>query len=421
MTEIMTKKEAVEIYGSAKAKAHFEKYKCFKEKTMESSLIKTLEQHYESVEVVKQGRSNVYQLGSKLSETKQREDGRIFNGENTRLKYTNNIDIIVISGLAQKMVSESAQTMRKWLFEFGLINNNLFDLMGAKPSNNKETVHMTYLSDSGILGEDQRGVLRDFKMYTKDLQGQLQRSLIRLKKAGIIELYEVKKARVIVERESGRKDYDVVNLHEITWARITEKRKELMLKHGVTGFEIDYLHNKPSVKAFNKEFVNYLRNDVIQITGNDTMEHLVVANFWTAWAINIKCTDNKMIKYLQKFNRNAEMTEFLKNEESFVNSNKYEYIEERFKHVVDKAGTKHKNAVAKHEEEAVKKEIANREMMEVINDIFGDDIFLDEDYDDVNEEAVKYNDILMDSLYIERIAGLQKFYGDIFSEVKMTS
>lgn len=77
---ILTKKEAVEKYGSRRCKEHFKKYGRFKNKQTEQALIKTLEQHFEKVEVVKQGKSFVYQLENQRKETVERKDNRKFNG-----------------------------------------------------------------------------------------------------------------------------------------------------------------------------------------------------------------------------------------------------------------------------------------------------------------------------------------------------
>ena len=80
MTTIMTKKEAVEKFGSEDCKRHFAKYGKFTNKDLENALIKTLEQHFESVAKVKQGRAFAYELGEERTEIAEREDNRKFNG-----------------------------------------------------------------------------------------------------------------------------------------------------------------------------------------------------------------------------------------------------------------------------------------------------------------------------------------------------
>ncbi|MGR5866386.1 hypothetical protein ACT7DZ_28475 [Bacillus cereus] len=52
---VITRKEAVEIYGSEQCRKHFEKYKKFTNKKIEDALIKTLKQYYKQVEKEKTG------------------------------------------------------------------------------------------------------------------------------------------------------------------------------------------------------------------------------------------------------------------------------------------------------------------------------------------------------------------------------
>lgn len=422
---ILDKQTAVSLYGSNNCKKYFEKHKKINPQ-YESSIIKTMESIYETVEKVRQGRSMVYNVGDYRKHQLEKEDGRQTNGANNKLKYTDNLDVIVVSALEQDLMPDTAQTMRKWLLEFGLINKNLFDLMGMRPDNDKKQRHLNYLIEEDVLSSKKdASILQDFKNYTKDLQGQLQRSLSRMKKAGIIDYYEVKKAKIVIDKKNENElssksdpEYSIINLHEKTWKSIMDKRYELMAKYDVSVFEIETLTNKKNVKSFNRDYREFLSNGVYQYN-DDSMENpdlVHVEACWSAWAINKRGTKNKTMKYLQKFNKSA-IEDCLDDGYKFINDNKVSFIKERLNYVVNKAKLAQERSLIKDKK---KREAFSKEL-NALGEEFGinfDKIIIEGYNDDVKmieeEDMVQYNDILLDELYIKRIEQLQKLYGNIF-------
>ena len=133
----LSKKEAVNIYGSKKQIKHFNKYNKFKNKNVENSLIKTLRQHFKYVNVIKQGRSYVYELSGKRDVIVPRIDRRQSNtGGNNILPYDKEMNSIIINYIL-KNATESyvGYGLNKWLVELGFVKSdfvNMYYSMSAK-------------------------------------------------------------------------------------------------------------------------------------------------------------------------------------------------------------------------------------------------------------------------------------------------
>lgn len=77
---VLTRQEAVGIFGTEGQKNHFEKLGGFKDKEKEKPFLKTLDQLFESVSYVKNGNRKDYKLGFAREEVIKRLDKRIHNG-----------------------------------------------------------------------------------------------------------------------------------------------------------------------------------------------------------------------------------------------------------------------------------------------------------------------------------------------------
>ena len=88
----LSRRDAVNKFGTEGQKRHFEKHNKFKNKKVEDALIKTLNQLFESVESVKvKGvRAKQYKLGAAREEIATREDGRKNNGGAGQHRLYNN-------------------------------------------------------------------------------------------------------------------------------------------------------------------------------------------------------------------------------------------------------------------------------------------------------------------------------------------
>lgn len=385
MTEqILTKAIAVEMYGTDKQKSYFKKYKKL-QKTMEEALLKTLEQEFNSeIEKVPAptGRGICYKVGKKYDEVKEREDGRATNGV-WSIDYTKNMDVIVVSALEQDLVSYDAQTMRKWLLDFKLVNRELFDLMGTKFNKEAELQHVKELINKNILEYEEKRIIKDYLDFTKELQGQLESTLKRMKKANIIRFWEVQKAKLT--------NGEVINIHESVVKKIDNQKRKLMNEYNVEAFEYEYLTNKEEVKTVKRLFSEFLKNDITDEKGN----HIAIDFYWTAHAITLKATKKRILTYLKKYNVEA-LEAYETNQIKFVKDNQTDFTAGRLDRVVKLAQDKEDKFRLKHPHDKMK---GKRKPIE-------DEFKFDTDY-----YALFFN-----NLYVKRIEELEKYYGQKFLE-----
>lgn len=403
MTEKMTKLEAIELYGSEKLKQHYRKYGKITCSNMKDSLIKTLEQHYESVDEVRNGRSKVFLLGPKRESLAYRSDRRIFNGANNKLSYTDSMDVVVSSRLQDNLDVSSAQTLRSWLFTFGLINSELHDLLSIEIKS-KEQSHMNKLNEKGILENGEISILRDFRKYSKELMGQLHNCLKRLAKVNLIRLNQIRYACVINVDEEGNTSEEVIVLDETIWNEIVRKRKELMHQLNLNAFEVEYLSNSTKVKAFSLRLESYLNNEIRVITADGTLEKLRIKYYWSAIEIQHLYSENPTLEYLRRYNRNSELSDFLADEENFIHCSKCDYMEGRLEHVVERARNKRLKALERRHASTV--------TIGEITELFREEAtsyFEMEHY----EELSSFYDTAKDSKYEDKIRAIQALYGSV--------
>lgn len=186
----MTKAEAVAKYGSEGCKRHFEKNKKFKNKSIEDALKKTMETFYEEVKLVKVGRKYVFELYGKKNEVTKKVDKRIRNGIGTD-SYTRNLDILVAAVLEKESITYKPQVLNKWLFDFGVINSSLYDLIVAKYDEEELATQVHTLVKSKKINFSQKRIVIDFMIFTQTLQSQIAATFNRMEKIGLIEVTQI--------------------------------------------------------------------------------------------------------------------------------------------------------------------------------------------------------------------------------------
>ncbi|KJJ41387.1 hypothetical protein UM89_13885 [Bacillus subtilis] len=323
MTTIMTKKEAVELYGSDKCKKHFRKYGKFKNANIENSLIRTLEQYFASVEKVRQGNSYAYELGEKRSEVAEREDYRISNGAWSK-QYTKNMDIIVVSGIDSGGLPEASQSLSKWAFDFGLITPAMYSLLPARNDKDVRSHHLDSLWQKKVLHTFNGRVLEDYIAFVKDIIVQLASSLSRLRKLSILDFNSVHKGHM-------QETDEIVLLHEDTFNEIEKIRSYLMEKHKVNPWYINTFKFAKKVKEYNQEWKTGLA-----AVEDENGEVLGLDYYYTEYAIHPKQEENPILKYLNVFDKDA-VEIFKANENAFLITNKDAYRKNYKDYVIKKA------------------------------------------------------------------------------------
>lgn len=299
----LSTEEFVEMFGSD---VQIKKYQTKKklEKKTRDSLIKLAESVYEKVDIIKDGRNNVYIVEDKRDIALEKEDGRATNGNLS--EYSKDIDFVVVSRLREKAKDDNyARTMNNWMVSFGLISKELSDVMSPYFLNNQDNVD-ELIKNEVINDEDEIKIIKDYISYIKTMQGNLKSTLDRLKKCNIIEFYPVYKARIKLDREVKKQVKTIIgkdegyyysNLDEDVVSKIFKKRIELMSGYNVTDYDVNVLTNKKEVIKFNDGMNEFLRNELTDSTG----KQISIDYMWKAYAVILKSTDKEVLKYLKTY------------------------------------------------------------------------------------------------------------------------
>ncbi|SDM73090.1 hypothetical protein [Bacillus sp. OK048] len=392
-TIILTKKEAVELYGSEKCKKHFAKYGKFTNKDLEISLLKEMRRYYDSVKVIKpeKGRSYVYELSCKKDVVTPKEDGRINNGA-WSIPYTKILDIMVVSVLEQGLVAEAAQTLSKWAVDFGAITPAMYELLQSRYNEYLRSQYLQDLKENKIIFEGEDRILDDFTYVVKEITNQLAGTLNRMQKAGIIEYYPVYKGHVEETDETS-------NLHEDTVKQVLTLKRTLMEQYDVNDWYLSQFKYSPKTKEYNQAWSDGLA----QLT-DEKGEVLGLDYYYVVYAIILKARKKKIIRYLEKYNKEA-IERFKQNEELFLSDNKNTYHKERHDYVVMEAKDKENKFLSKK----TKTYILDENLQEVIGAETLSKTYYNERENFTFDEG--YYALYFDRLYAERIKKLQEHYG----------
>lgn len=258
----MTKSEAVKLFGSEQCKGHFEKYGRFNNKKIESSLIKTLEQNYESVKTVKQGRAYVYELGAKKEEVDEREDGRSKNGKH-QIPYEYELNSLVLDYILKnckdKVVSKS---LNNWLVDIGLVDRMLTNASyGTSINTNLEKLKEEY---NTIMADGEEVILFSggdiilLENFVKTELDTLRRNLASV-------FHKLSKNKIIIHQKENygcsADDNTHRKLSDLEVANVGKLKQELTKKHEISLKDL-YKHKHPSVVAYRKEYNERLKSEL---------------------------------------------------------------------------------------------------------------------------------------------------------------
>lgn len=311
------KKTALSSYGTEAQINFFNKHNKLNSAN-ERGLIYTLDQHYQSVEKVKVGRSYHYSLGEKRAVIAVRQDARMFNGSRqaNSIDYTKSLDIIVAKYIdfREPKDENKAKTYKSWLVEIGLISQKVALLMNSRYSKKSKKSAFFPLIEEGIIrGESEYYIIDEYLSKVDELSIQLQRSLKRLERARVISLNKVyrkkvEKYRIKDGQDKLEEDDDLLSkkgkMDSVDWLNVSEESffqakqvdKNLLSKHGITLWQSQNLTNLDAVKEY--------LNEKEEIRGVEVNEegYIVVDQFYyTAYEI-VKITDESALKgYLEVY------------------------------------------------------------------------------------------------------------------------
>lgn len=386
---LFTKEEVVMLYGSEKCKQHFARYKKFKNKNLEISLIRTLEQHFETVEIVKSGRTTFYEVGAERIALKKRQDERLSNGA-WEIPYTKKLDVIVISVLEQGKVKADAQTLSSWCLDFGLITEKMHELILSQHDVEIRKNHLYKLRSLTSLQHGEEKVLNDYLLLLKDLQSQLAGALNRMKKMNIIEFYEVPKGFSLIQQKT-------INLHESTVKKIITLERRLLEKYSVDKWYLQMFDKAKKSIQYMEEWKEELGN----ITDEKGLD-LNLKYWFKAYAVILKAPRKNIIAYLKQYDKDS-VTNFINDEKIFLKSNELSYFFGRIEHVLAAASKKQMKFLEFSTKNTYIEEYGGKERLK------GPSI---EDY----QYDKEYYALFFAKTYIQRLSELQAYYEYSISE-----
>lgn len=405
----ISKKIAVDNFGSEDCKTHFSKYNKFKNKTLEEALVKTLNQVYTSVEAVKIGRAYQYQLGDVREEIakRQREIGK--NATNGKWNdSTKHLDALLLSHLEHNLINgkEIQKSYINWLLEFKMINQKQHELYKSKFDRNLRE-KFDSLIRSTVENKDERVVSSSHKFFMDDIQAQrttMLSSLKRMEREGIIETFKRHKAYLNnpIENTKGE-EVSIISIDSKTYQAYVDAKRRFKQKYNVSDNDIAYKTFQPTqktldnVKEYKADLEHFLSN--IEITDSyGTKITVSISNIWEELAIVVKATRDKTMDYLHKYHSEILVEYQFQKYERYLAHRAINYRENRTEERLEKAESRrekhinsskdkdneHNSNLAfgtesfNYTEDALKTKEVFMKAIEKLDNIFGDDFIIDE-------------------------------------------
>ncbi|MEH7082780.1 hypothetical protein V7139_08600 [Neobacillus drentensis] len=338
----LTTEEFVMKFGTKVQKARFKSNGKLGSRTRES-IIKTADQEY-VVEIVKQGRSNIY-VCTKRDEKNIKKDGRVRSGRE-QVEHRIPMDIIVATHLEYDMTKQASMSLGKWAVEFGLITELESDLLHSRHSSTLRQKHIDLTIENGLLEEDQTKLLDEFTLRCLEIYRQLAKTLEHMKKCGIILFYE--------NWMACGKD-GMFDIKPEIMKKIQKTRRDLMKKHDVVEFNLTAHRNAKKVINFQREW-NQALSEVTDEFGNV----LNIKYYWKEYAVILKATSKAVQRYLELYCADA-IEAYVNNKDLFINQNEANYVLKRKANFMKKAEKRHKQKLKEYKEMKVGFTIAEEE------------------------------------------------------------
>ena len=431
----------VDAFGSEIQKRSYSKTKKLAKNT-KISIIKTAEQKYPITEI-KEGGLVYYQIGSKRPEKREREDRRITNGDWSN-GYVKNMDIIVAAKLDKEKVLEGPRTLGTWLQYFELISPLQLKLLKSIYDENLKYKLLRSLKESQIVLKGEEKIFDDYQDSINKHKGELLSTLSRMKKIGIIDIIEEYRGvygviEIDIEKElenvpNSEKAYlkevliaknkALQHLEDVTsdlnvsmYKELCMKKKILQNEYNVTEFKIKRYKYSKNVKAYNDAWKKCLNDYTLKHDLNDTYQ---LKYFYKVYNIRKKGEENKLVKYLEKFNLEllkGYKTLTLAEQYEFLNDNRIKYVENHAIEIIMKAEIK-ACAFLNRKVKEIKLSEETKEAIELgiltENQIDEQVVKTREDYFELTDSS--YFELYYNGLYARKIAELEKVYQIQFLE-----
>lgn len=188
----LSKRDAIEQYGTNKQKEHFKKYGRIVSARVEEALFRTLAQNFNSVERVKKGRSIIYVVSEKRTVIESRIDNRSSNGSHLRVPYSHEMDLAIIAYLEGLSANRDFEpkTVANWMSAIGVVTESMHDAYLSQFNDVVKRLHLQELIEESVLVQGEERIFDDYINFHETVKRNMGSSFARLLKSKIIKSKE---------------------------------------------------------------------------------------------------------------------------------------------------------------------------------------------------------------------------------------
>jgi hypothetical protein len=329
--QVFTLAELVEEYGTSVQMESFNKNGNLNKRSFDS-IIKSVEQEWESYTVKGRGSKRITTCSGKSEVKAMKKDGRVRSGRE-QLEHRIPMDVIVAAHLEYDMTEQASMSLGKWAVEFGLITKLEFDLLSSRHRSKVRYKHIGMVIESGIIEEDQTKLLDEFTQHCLEIYRQLDKTLEHMRKCGIILFYE----NWLGYGKDGK-----VSINPEIMKKIQKTRRRLMKKHDVVEFNLTAHRNAKKVKNFKREWKQALAEV------KDEFDNVLgIENYWKEYAVILKATSKAVQRYLETYCAD-ELETYVNDKDLFIKEKEADYPLKRKANIMKKAEKRHKQKLEEY-------------------------------------------------------------------------
>ncbi|HDX9500161.1 TPA: hypothetical protein ROX79_005071 [Bacillus thuringiensis] len=412
MKETYTLEELTQKFGTDKQKEALVKNNGNLKANPFNALIKTVEQHYESVTVEGRGKKRIIICEGKREEIALRQDARENNGGGqVPMKYEQAFPIMVLqsllemrdAGVNETVLEKKVLTVAGWLQKMKFITPEMFEARKCRYNDAVLERVTEGLSKRDVVGFDDDFLVKEyFDKEIDRLSKYFMSTVQKLHKAKLVEHVPYKMGRCQVPEisehiECGELTQDIQHTEKFiiltpfvadAVANIHTQLQSLPQFSYLTLQEINQLKNKKEVKEYWTEYNIRLNN-----IKNEQGERLYLTLTYTAHGLFVKSGQNQMIKWLEKNNKEA-IKDFQSDETQYFINNRKEFHETLNQYVVDLAEKRQEKFINQLESNSLGK--VNESQFE-------------------ESKFKRVKDLMLKKRYVDAYQKLQDYFGYEFS------
>lgn len=354
---IVSKSEAARVFGTVGQRRNFKANGKFTGGTG-SAFKKRLEGMFEKVDTSISGCVD-------FGEAKPIEEISIkeLRGGNKEVPYRPFLEALVLLSLQKNIFKKHEATMGTWLYNFGLVNELFYHIKTYSTADHAVKQYQKKLVDKKIIKDSSRVLeLNFFKEQFFEQQEKLKGVLTNLKKHGMIDFYQVPKAKLLLSEEEEKLSFkegatsSVVTLETSYVAKMNEIQLRLRDIYGIEREDLNPYSKKEKTKEkkealrnYGVEFNKYLQGES-ELFLDDPLPY-PITNFWYNHAIIVQTTKKEVAEYLYS-RRPKFYPDYVKDYDDFLRNMQNSYTEEINKRMVLNIDKKSDRAVKRLQEQS---------------------------------------------------------------------